>query len=93
MTATDVASTLAGTDGGRPRRTRTGPNGVDLSQVPAHRCGSRNRDKFQPKSVPAHRRLRVPVGLRDHLPDLAGRVGGMDVRAPPGLAQHIRRTP
>jgi alpha,alpha-trehalase len=34
MTATDVASALAGTDGGRPRRTRTCPDGVDLSQVP-----------------------------------------------------------
>jgi hypothetical protein len=34
MTGTDVASTLDGTDGARPRRTRTDPNGADLSQVP-----------------------------------------------------------
>ena len=33
MTATDDAAALAGANGGRPR-TRTGPNGVDLAQVP-----------------------------------------------------------
>ena len=33
MTATDDAFVLAGTDGGRPRCTRAGPDGVDLWQV------------------------------------------------------------
>ncbi len=31
--------------------------------------------------VPADRRLRVPVRLREHLPDLVGRLGGVAVRA------------
>ena len=43
--------------------------------------------------VSADRRLRVPVRLREHLPDLVGRFGGMAVRAAPGLPQRVRRDP
>ena len=34
MTATDDTAALAGFNGGRPRRMQTGPNGVDLAQMP-----------------------------------------------------------
>ena len=43
--------------------------------------------------VPADRRLRVPVRLREHLPDLVGRFGGVAVRAAARLAQRVRRDP
>ncbi len=43
--------------------------------------------------VPADRRLRVPVRLREHLPDLVGRFGGVAVRAAAGLAQRVRGHP
>ena len=43
--------------------------------------------------VPADRRLRIPLGLREHLPDLVGRLGGVAVRAEAGLPQRVRRDP
>ena len=64
------------------RRTvhRDGPGAVCAERVVA-------------EPVSPDRRLRVPVGLRDHLPDLVGRLGGMDVRAAARLAQRVRGHP
>ena len=93
MTATDDASVLAGTDGGRPRCTRTGPDGVDLSQVsdtgavPEIATGS-SRNPFPPIADYAF----LSDCESTCLISSAG-VGGMAVRAPPGLAQRVRRTP
>ena len=41
----------------------------------------------------ADRRLRLPLRRRGHRPGRAGRVGRLDVPAPDGLAEHLRRGP
>ena len=45
---------------------------------------------FRAQLLHPDRGLRVPVRLRDLLPGRAQRGGGVDVRAPPGLPQHLR---
>ena len=46
-----------------------------------HRTGAVLAGGAAAQPVPADRRLRLPVRLREHLPDLVGRLGGVAVRA------------
>jgi hypothetical protein len=52
-----------------------------------------NHHQVTPKSVPVHRRLRVPAGLGKYLPDLLAGSGEWRCVPPPGLPQRIRRAP
>ena len=61
--------------------------------VHGDRAGAVCAGRAAAEPVPADRRLRVPVRLREHLPDLVGRLGGVAVRAAPRLAQRVRRHP
>ncbi len=56
-------------------------------------AGAVRTRRLTAEPVPADRRLRVPVRLRDHLPDLVGRFGRVDVRAAARLPQRVRRDP
>ena len=60
-----------------------------------HRRIRGRRAKFsrRRKRLPAHCRLRLPVRLRDHVPDRPERRGRVDVRPPPGLAVRLQRPP
>ncbi len=82
----------AGEDIGQRAGNGAGPGstarGITVPDLGALRPG-----RIAAQSVPADRRLRVPVRLREHLPDLVGRFGGVDVRAAAGLPQRVRRDP
>jgi hypothetical protein len=82
---------LAGIDGGRTR-----PRGLTPTGLTRGRCRTPawfpHDHQVPPKSVPVLCRLRVPVGLREHLPDLQAGSGNGGA-CPPGLPQLIRRTP